>query len=41
MIYSEELKREIPYNWCVETLYNNRLTTFVENGVEFLRPKNT
>ena len=39
MIYSEELKREIPYNWCVETLYNNRLTTFVENGVEFFKTK--
>ena len=39
MVYSEEIKQEIPNNWCVETLYNNRLTSFVENGVEYFESK--
>lgn len=39
MVYSEEIKQEIPNNWCVETLYNNRLTFFIENGVEYFESK--
>ena len=35
MIYNPILKREIPFNWKVQNLYCNDLTTIIEPGIEF------
>lgn len=40
MVWNEELKREIPEGWEVETLLKNRLSSFIKTGVEYFEEKN-
>lgn len=40
MVWNDELKREIPEGWEVETLLKNRLSSFIKTGVEYFEEKN-